>query len=80
MAFIPLFYEILLGCCVYFYSFSSTFFSEVLYIMLAYKLSSPIYSLSLSLVHKLAFILTPFISNIINNSDMLSSSLKNAII
>ena len=61
MAFIPLCYDILLGCGVYVDSFSSTSFSEELYLMLASKSSSPIDPLPLSLFHKLAFILTPFI-------------------
>ena len=51
--------------------------------MFASKLSSPIDSLPLSLFHKLALILTPFISNIINislGSGIVPSSLKHAII
>ena len=51
--------------------------------MLASKSSSPIDPLPLSLFHKLAFILTPFIFNIINislHSGIVPSSLKHAII
>ena len=83
MSFIPLCYDILLGCGVYFDSFSFTSFSEVLDLMLASKSSSPIDPLPLSLFHKLAFILTPFILNIINislHSGIVPSSLKYAII
>ena len=83
VAFIPLCYIILLGCGVYFDSFSSTFFSEVLDFMLASKLPSPINPLPLSLFHKLDFILNPFIFNIINiylHSGSVPSSLKHAII
>ena len=82
MSLIPLCYDILLGwgTCVYFDSFS---FSEVLDLMLASKSSSPIDPLPLSLLHKLTFILTPFILNIINISlryGIVPSSLKHAII
>ena len=83
MAFIPLCYNIELGCGVYFDSFSFTSFSEVLDIMLAIKSSSPIDPLPLSLFQKIAFILTPFIFNIINislHSGIVPSSLKHAII
>ena len=83
MSFIPLCYGILLGCGVYFDSFSFTSFSEVLDLMLASESSSPIDPLPLSLFHKLAFILTPFILNIINislHSGIVPSSLKHAII
>ena len=85
MSFIPLglCYDILLGYGVYFYSFSSTSFSEVLDLMLASKSYYPIDPLPLSLFHKLAFILTPFIFNIINislHSGSIPSSLKHAII
>ena len=83
MSFIPLCYDILLGCGVYLDSFSSTSFSEVLDIMLASKSSSPFDPLLLSLFHKLAFILTLFIFNIINiylHSGIVPSSLKHAII
>ena len=83
MAFIPLCYDILLGCGVYLDSFSSTSFSEMLYLMLAYKLSSPIDTLPIFLFHKLAFILTPFILNSITislDSGIVPSSLKHAII
>ena len=83
MSFIPLCYDILLGCGVYFNSFSFTSFSEVLDIMLASKSSFPIDPLPLSLFHKLAFILTPFIFNIINislHSGIIPSSLKHSII
>ena len=58
-------------------------FSEVLDLMLASKSSSPINPLPLSLFHKLAFILTPFIFNIINislHSGIVPLSLKHAII
>ena len=82
MAFIPLSYDILLGCGVYFDSFSSNSFSEVLDLM-ASKSSSPIDPLPLSLFYKLAFTLTPFILNIINislHSSIVPSSLKHAII
>ena len=78
-----LYVDILLGCGVYLDPFSSTSFSEVLDIMLASKSSSSINSLLISLFHKLAFILTPFILNIINislHSDIVPSSLKHAII
>ena len=68
MSFIPLCYDILLGCGVYFESCSSTSFSELLDLILASKSSSPIGPLPLSLFHKLAFILAPFIFNIINIS------------
>ena len=68
MSFIPLCNAILLGCGVYFDSFSSTYFSELLDLMLASKSSSPIDPLPLSIFHKLSFILTPFILNIINIS------------
>ena len=83
MSFIPLCYDILLGCGVYFDSFYFTSFSEVLDLMLAYKSYSPIDPLHLSFFHKLAFILTPFILNIINislHSSIVQSSLKHAII
>ena len=83
MDFIPLCFAILLGCGIYFNSFSSTYFSEVLDLMLASKSSSSIDPLPLSIFHKLAFILTLFIFNIINSSlhyDILPSSLKHAII
>ena len=85
MSFIPLCYDILLGlfCGVYFISFYSTSISEVLDLMMAYKSSSPIDTLPLSLFSKLVFILTPFILNIINislNSGIIPSSLKHAII
>ena len=83
MAFIPLFYDILLGCGVYFDSFSYTSFSEVLDLMLTYKSSSPIDPLSLYIFHAIDFILTPFILNIIIislHSGIVPSSLKNAII
>ena len=83
MDFIPLCYDILLGCGVYFDYFSSTSFSEVLDLMLASKSSSPIDPLPLSIFHKLSFILTQFILNIINislNSVIVPSSLKHAII
>ena len=83
MSFIPLYYDILLGYGVYFDSFSSTSFSEVLDLMLAYKSSSPIDTLPLSLFHKIDFILTPFILNIIKYFSpiwYLPSSLKHAII
>ena len=83
MSFIPLYYDILLGCGIYFDSFSSTSFSEVFDLMLASKSSSPIDPLPLSLFHKLAFILIPFIFNIINislHSGIVPSSLKHAII
>ena len=83
MAFIPLCYDILLGCGVYFYSFSSTTFSEGLAIMLASKSSSPIDSLPLYFFHTITFILTQFILNIINislHSGIVHSSLKHAII
>ena len=58
-------------------------FSEALDLMLASKSSSPINPLPLSLFHKLAFILTPFIFNIINislHSGIVPLSLKHAII
>ena len=74
---------ILLGCGVYFDSFSSTSFSEMLDLMLASKSSSPIGPLPLSLFHKLALILTPFILNIINislHTGIVPSSLKHTII
>ena len=83
MYFIPLCYDILLGCGVYFDSFSSTSFYEVLDLMLASKSSSPIDPFPISLFHKFAFILTPFILNIINislYSGIVPSSLKHAII
>ena len=83
VSFIPVCYDILLGCGVYFDSFSSTFFSEVLYLMWASKSYSPIDPLLRSLFHKLAFILTPSILNIINislNSGIVPSSLKHDII
>ena len=83
MSFIPLCYDILLGCGVYFDSFSFTCLSEVLDLMLSSKSSSHIDPLLLSLFHKLAFILTPFILNIINISllsGIVPSSLKHAII
>ena len=83
MAFIPLCYDILLGCGVYLDSFSSTSFSEVLDIILASKSFSHIEPLPLSIFHKLGFILTPFILNIINislHSSIVHSSLKYAII
>ena len=85
MSFINLCYDILLGCGVYLDSFSSTSFSEVLDIVLAYKSSSPIDPLPLFLFISLLFyfILTPFILNIINislHSGILPSSLKHAII
>ena len=83
MSFIPLCYDILLGCGVHFDSFSFNSISEVLDLMLASKSSSPIDPLHLSLFHKLAFILTPFILNIINislHSGIVPSSLKHAII
>ena len=83
MDFIPLCYYILLGCGVYFDSFSSTSFSEVLDLMLASNSSSPIDPLPLSIFHKLDFILTPFILNIIDislHSSIEPSSLKLAII
>ena len=82
VSFIHLCYDILLGCVVYFYSFSTSF-SEVLYIMLDSKSSSPIIPLHISLFHKLDLILTPFIFNIINislHSGIVPSSLKHAII
>ena len=82
MSFIPLCYDILLGCGVYVDSFSSTYFSEVLDIMLASK-SSPIDPFPLSLFHKLAFILTTFILNIIHislQSGIVPLSLKHDII
>ena len=69
--------------CVYFDNFSFTSFSEVLDLILTSKSSSPIDSLHLSLFHKLAFILTPFILNIINislHSGIVPSYLKHAII
>ena len=81
MSFIHLCYDILLRCGVYFDSFSSTYFSEVIDILLASKSCSPIYPLPLSLFHKLTFILTPFILNIINislDSVIVPSSLKHA--
>ena len=83
MAFIPLCYNILLGYGVYFDKLSSTSFSEVLDLMLASISSSPIDQLPLYLFHKLYFILTTFILNIINialHSAIVSSSLKYAII
>ena len=83
MAFIPICHDILLRCGVYFDSFSSTSFSEVLDIMLASKSYYPIDPLPLSFFHKLSFILTPFILNIINNSlhsCIVHSSLKHAIL
>ena len=83
MSFIPLCYDILLGCGVYFDSFYFTPFSEVLDLMLASKSSSPMDPLPLYLFYKLAFILTPFILNIINislHSGIVPSSLKHAII
>ena len=83
MSFISLSYDILLGCGVYFDSFSFTSLSEVLDIMLASKSSSPIDPLPISLFHKLAVILTQFIFNIINislHSGIVPSSLKHAII
>ena len=52
-------------------------------IMLASKSSSPIHPLTLYIFHKLDFILTPFILNIINislHSGIVPSSLKHAII
>ena len=55
----------------------------LLLLMLASKSSSPIDPLPLSLFHKLAFILTPFILNIINislHSGIVPSSLKHKII
>ena len=63
--FSPLCYDILLGWCVYFDYFSSTYFSEVLDIKLSSKSSSPIDALLLSLFHKLDFILTPFIVKLV---------------
>ena len=51
--------------------------------MFTSKSSSPIDPLSISLFHKLAFILTPFIFNIINISlhyGIVPSSLKHVII
>ena len=66
----------------YFDSFSSTF-SEVLDLMLASISSFSINPLPLSLFHKLDFILTPFILNIINislHSGIVPLSLKHAII
>ena len=83
VSFILLCYDILLGCGVYFYSFYSTVFSEVLDLILASKSSSPLDPLLLTLFHKLALIVTPFILNIINislNSGIVPSSLKHAII
>ena len=83
MSFIPLCYDILLGCGVYFDSFSSTSFSEVLDLMLASKSSSPTDPLPLSLFHKLSVILIQFMLNIINislHSGIDPSSLKHAII
>ena len=82
MSFIPLCYDILVGCDVYFEYVSSSSFSEVLDLMLASKSSSPIDPLPLSIFHKLAFILTPFILYIINislHSGILTSSLKHVI-
>ena len=82
MACIPLCYDILIGCGVYLYYFSSTSFSEFLDLMLASKSFFHIDPLHLSLFHKFAFILTPFILNIINislHSGNVPSSLKHAI-
>ena len=58
----------LLGCGVYFDSVSSTSLYEVLDIMLSSKSASLIDQLPLFLFHKLSFILTQFIFNIINIS------------
>ena len=83
VSFIPLCYDILLGCAVYFDSFSSTSFFEMLDFILASKSFSRIDPLPLSLFHKLALILTPFILNIINISllsGIVPSSLKHDII
>ena len=60
----PLCYDILLGCGVYFDSFSFTSFSEVLILCWLLNRLNPIDPLPLSLFHKLAFILTSFILNI----------------
>ena len=80
VSFIPLCYDILLGCGVYFDSFYSTSFSEVLDLILASKSSSPIDPFPLSLFNKLAFILTPFILNIINMNIQRDMSLHSGII